>query len=142
MMREWLESQVGELYPESLVFANVTEKTAAVAALTKWTASECELTVAAIKPGWASRQFFRYIADLAFLANDCKRVTANISANNRKSWRAVERAGFTLEGVKRQAAEDGSDVRVYGMLKEECKWLHQPDHKEWHKECRDSLGVV
>lgn len=128
--RWWLEQQIGPLHKESLVIATINDKTAAVAALTKWSETDCELTVAAIKPGWATRSFFAYIADLVFEQNGCLRCTAKIAESNRKSWRAVERAGFQLEGVMRKAHDTGEDLRIYGMLKEECKWAHQPVPEE------------
>jgi len=42
---------------------------------------------------------------------------------NMRARRLVEGAGFVLEGLVRSAAPDGGDVLIYGMLKEECRWV-------------------
>lgn len=57
----------------------------------------------------------------------CRRMTALVARNNKRSRRFVERLGFKLEGVKRAALPDGRDQFIYGLLKKECRWI---DHEQ------------
>lgn len=52
-----------------------------------------------------------------------RRVSAVIAAGNTRSQRFVRRMGATLEGTMREAAKDGSDLLLFGMLRRECRWL-------------------
>lgn len=58
-----------------------------------------------------------------FLQLGCRRVTANVASNNHKSKRLVERLGFKHEGTLRENVGEGIDMLVYGMLREECRWI-------------------
>jgi RimJ/RimL family protein N-acetyltransferase len=83
----------------------------------------CELSVVIDHPRILSRQVLAYIASYVFRTLGCRRCETEIDVANERSWHNVERLGFTREGTKRGAARDGGDVYLYGMLKEECKWL-------------------
>jgi RimJ/RimL family protein N-acetyltransferase len=72
---------------------------------------------------WCSRDFLRAIFYYPFRQLTCVRMTAPMSANNAAARRFVEKLGFVLEGTLRKAWPDGSDEVVYGLLKEDCKWL-------------------
>ncbi|HXV24190.1 MAG TPA: GNAT family protein [Alphaproteobacteria bacterium] len=86
-------------------------------------AGDIELVIAADSPRWASREVFFAAFAYPFLQLGCRRVTARVPVANRRARRLVEGAGFTLEGLMRSAAQDGSDVLIYGMLKGECCWV-------------------
>lgn len=66
----------------------------------------------------ALRAFFLY----PFKTLGCKRVTAIIHKRNKVARHFVERLGFRLEGVMKEALKDG-DACIYGMTKNECKWV-------------------
>ena len=53
----------------------------------------------------------------------CRRVTGLVHDNNHDARRFDEHLGFKQEGVLRKAAPDGDDMIVYGMLREECRWI-------------------
>jgi ribosomal protein S18 acetylase RimI-like enzyme len=53
----------------------------------------------------------------------CRRVTVYVASNNAKSRRFVERLGFKQEGTIRQFVDRDIDLLVYGLLREECRWL-------------------
>ena len=72
---------------------------------------------------WCSRAFLRDIFYYPFHQLTCKRITAPMSVNNTVARAFVEKLGFVQEGVLRKAWPDGSDEVVYGLLKEDCKWL-------------------
>lgn len=69
-------------------------------------------------------EIFRY----PFRQLGVKRVTARVRAKNAVARKLVEQAGFVLEGVVRQALPGGEDCCIYGMLREECRWLRAGIH--------------
>lgn len=69
-----------------------------------------------------TRMFLRAIFYYPFLQLHCGRITVLIDDNNLKSIRLVEHAGFVREGCLRRA-RPGGDVYLYGMVREDCRWL-------------------
>jgi hypothetical protein len=65
------------------------------------------------------RKFFAY----PFLQLGCDRVTGLVAASNHVARKFDEHLGFVQEGVMRKGMADGTDMVVYGMLREECRWL-------------------
>jgi hypothetical protein len=53
----------------------------------------------------------------------CKRVTGLVPARNEVAARFDEHLGFIYEGRIRQVLPNGDDLLVYGMLREECRFL-------------------
>src|SRR5262249_34114191 len=86
-------------------------------------AGDIEVVIAAGAPRWAAREVFFTAFAYPFLQLGCRRVTARVPVSNLRARRLVEGAGFTLEGLMRSAAHDGSDVLIYGILKQECRWV-------------------
>lgn len=50
-------------------------------------------------------------------------LSAAIEDSNAKSLNLCARWGFSIEGRLREAASDGGDVIIMGMLKRECRFL-------------------
>lgn len=61
--------------------------------------------------------------DYPFNQLGLKRLTALVREDNRDSRRLVEHLGFVREGLMRRVCTDGANVIVYGMLREECRWV-------------------
>lgn len=80
--------------------------------------------VAAI-PGanWLSKDFLYRCFAYPFIQLKCNRVTGLVRVDNLQAQKFDENLGFVREGVLRKAATDGTDMIIYGMLKEECRWL-------------------
>lgn len=78
--------------------------------------------VAAIGKSWLNRTFLWVAFDYPFNQLKCKRVTGMVPSKNVQAQRFDEHLGFVREGVKRRAWK-GDDLIIYGMLKEECRWL-------------------
>lgn len=72
--------------------------------------------------GWLSRGFLRLVFAYIWQQLGCRRITGRIHEDNVDALHASMRLGFVREGRMRQAAPDGRDVLVYGMLKEECRY--------------------
>ena len=90
---------------------------------THFTGIDCHISIGAVSPLWATRRNFVHIFECPFVHWGCARLTAVISKKNYRSRKLCEGTGFKLEGNKRKAFQDGTDALIYGMLKEECKWL-------------------
>ena len=54
-------------------------------------------------------------------------VSYSVTGRTDNAEKFLQRLGFTLEGVRREAARlpDGPrDIKLYGMLRRECRWLN------------------
>ena len=79
----------------------------------------------AAEPGklWLTREYlFRSFA-YPFLQLKCHRVTGLVRVDNLAAQKLDEHLGFVREGVLRRGASDGTDMIIYGMLRDECRWL-------------------
>lgn len=56
---------------------------------------------------------------------------ASIAASNADSLRWTRHCGFTHEGTKRKAGAGGEDILIFGLLKEECRFLSGPAPDIW-----------
>lgn len=72
---------------------------------------------------WLTRRFlgecFRYI----FLKLGCERCTVLVADSNTRSQKFVTQLGYVYEGTMRRFLPEGEDCHVFGMLREECRWL-------------------
>lgn len=86
-------------------------------------ASIC-MHVAAV-PGkrWMTREFLWRCFAYPFLQLNCNRVTGLVRVDNLVAQKFDEHLGFVREGLIRKGCTDGTDMILYGMLKEECRWL-------------------
>jgi len=80
--------------------------------------------VAAV-PGrrWMTRDYLYRCFAYPFLQVKCNRITGLVREDNLDAQRFDEHLGFKREGLIRRGANDGSNLILYGMLKEECRWL-------------------
>lgn len=72
---------------------------------------------------WANRRFIFACFDYPFNQLKCYRVTAVVCISNSNAVKLVLKLGFKLEGRLRKAFPSGEDALLFGMLKEECRWL-------------------
>jgi RimJ/RimL family protein N-acetyltransferase len=90
----------------------------------QYTGPGISMHVAAI-PGkrWMTRDYLFRTFAYPFIQLNCFRITGLVRTDNLDAQRFNEHLGFKREGLLRRACEDGTDMIVYGMLKEECRWL-------------------
>lgn len=72
---------------------------------------------------WLTRDFLYRCFAYPFIQLECNRVTGLVRIDNFAAQKFDEHLGFVREGVIRKGATDGTDFILYGMLKEECRWL-------------------
>jgi RimJ/RimL family protein N-acetyltransferase len=78
----------------------------------------------ALEAGWSlSRNQIQIAFAYPFEQLECQRITGTIRADNFPAQRLAEKLGFVQEGRMRCACKDGTDMIVYGMLRDECRWI-------------------
>lgn len=72
---------------------------------------------------WCIPSTLRALFHYPFVQIGCARMTT-ITGRKNKSARAMDlKLGFKLEGVARRAIFGTEDAIIYGMLREECRWV-------------------
>lgn len=94
-----------------------------------YTTNNLAMHVAAT-PGkhWLNRRFLRAAFAYPFLQLRVDRVTGVVPDSNAQAKKFDEHLGFIREGVIRRGSHDGSDLIIYGMLREECRFLEMKDN--------------
>ena len=82
---------------------------------------EGKLTVLVLDPRCLSRRALRAIFTALF--SQAKRLTAEVEPDNRRALRQVQRLGFCYEGYHPLGLEGVRDTIIYGMLREDCRYL-------------------
>lgn len=82
-----------------------------------------EISIASVGGRWLTRPFLRLVFGNPFLEWGMRRVGSSIATDNHKSIRFCEHLGFKREGCLRQAAPNGQDLLLYGLLESECRYL-------------------
>lgn len=72
---------------------------------------------------WATPGFIRAMFDYPFRQLECRRVSAPVQDGNVAAVEFLTRLGFSLEGRQRQYYANGADRLLFGILKEECRWI-------------------
>ena len=74
-------------------------------------------------PNWVHPGVLYYMFAVPFYIFGVNRITLTAIENNKPSITWINDLGFTYEGSLRMAVEGKYDKHLYGMLKDECKWL-------------------
>lgn len=86
-----------------------------------------QMSCAATSRHWLSSKVLGSIFRYPFKQLECARVTALTPSKNVHTRQFLERLGFVQEGVMRRGFGN-DDCVVYGMLREECKWMREDNH--------------
>lgn len=84
---------------------------------------DIEMSGAFDTPRWCLPQTLRDLFAYPFIQLGCARMTTITGRKNKRARSADERLGFRLEGVARRALDGKQDAMIYGMLREECRWI-------------------
>ncbi|WP_276200284.1 GNAT family protein [Chelatococcus sp. XZ-Ab1] len=126
---DWAEKCIGITFrDDAKVIARVVGgDLRAVVVFDRFSATDCLLHVASSGNGrWFSRELAIRAMAYPFLQCGLPRITAIISEHNAESLRITRKFGFVEEGRMRKAGEHGEDELLFGLLREECRWL--PEH--------------
>lgn len=119
-----LASHVRDFYPCTAIGVRKGDKLIAGFVYNVYTGPSIDVTVASVDPSWTKRRdvvhaLFAY----PFLQLGCIRLGCIVSAGNKRAQKLGEGLGFKLEGRMRFGYDGVNDGLMYGMLREECKWL-------------------
>lgn len=82
-----------------------------------------EMTIASVDRAWCTRHNLNHLFAYPFIHLGVKRVQATCGRKAKRVRRFLERLGFKLEGIMREASPSGGDMAHYSMLKPECMWI-------------------
>jgi RimJ/RimL family protein N-acetyltransferase len=85
--------------------------------------ADIHVQIASDNPHWCQRKILRYIFNYVFIELDCARITAIIKEGNKSSVKLCAGLGFKREGVIRRGYDGKTNALVYGMLKDQCRWI-------------------
>ena len=74
------------------------------------------------------RKHIKYVFDYGFNQLKCGRMTAVCRNGYERNERILSGTGWTKEGIVRKVMKiknEFVDAAVYGMLKDECKWIRK-----------------
>jgi RimJ/RimL family protein N-acetyltransferase len=72
---------------------------------------------------WLNKDFLFRAFAYPFIQLKCNRITGLVRVDNIDAQIFDEKLGFKKEGLVRKGSDDGTDMILYGMLKEECRWI-------------------
>jgi RimJ/RimL family protein N-acetyltransferase len=125
-VRKWVAERVGEDDFEDGVAIGLEEDGEIIAGVvyTMFTQAGVTAHIAAV-PGrrWMTRDFLWRIFAYPFIQLKCNRISGLVRADNLEAQKFDEHLGFKREGLLRRACTDGTDMILYGMLREECRFL-------------------
>jgi len=88
---------------------------------------QIEASIAATSQRWASRSVLHTLFAYPFLQVGAHRLLVQCSYANKKAMKMNRQLGFTEEGRLRQLYAP-HDAILWGMLKDECKWIKGQDN--------------
>jgi RimJ/RimL family protein N-acetyltransferase len=90
-----------------------------------YTKIDIEMHVAAVEGArWMNRRFLGEVFRYPFEQLGVHRITGLVPANNARAAAFDEHIGFQLEGRVRERLPGGEDVLIYGMIRDECRFLN------------------
>lgn len=124
---KWVGERIGELeFSPGAIGIGLEENGELIAGVvfSMYTKASISMHVAAI-PGkrWMTKEYLWRVFAYPFIQLNCNRVTGFVREDNLVAQKFDEHIGFKREGLIRKGAVDGTNFILYGMLKEECRWL-------------------
>ena len=120
----WLQQRIPDMafgpQTKCIAFFEPGKGIKAVLAFFNYRGTGMEIAFAA-DGAWARRDLMAQGMRYPF-AVGCNRVTALARKDNRKVRKFLTQCGFKQEGKLRRAAEDGSDLFIYGLLEHEFRF--------------------
>lgn len=86
---------------------------------------DIEVSIAADDPSWAHPAILRRLFSYPFNQLGVIRLTCIIGRKNKRCRRFSEGLGWKLEGVVRRAYDGHQDACLYGMLRQDARFLEE-----------------
>lgn len=81
------------------------------------------ISVAVADKSAVTRSNIAKMFEFPFKIQGCRRITNVVDSINTESLETTRKLGYTLEGIMRKSSLTGNDLHIFGMLREECKWI-------------------
>jgi len=125
--KDWLGDQFGYNYEgEYTTIANLDRhgNILCVVLYAHWLESGCEMVIASTGPRWATKDFMYAAFAYPFIQAGKARVTFIVEDNNLKCLKLCHKLGARVEGKVRKWFGENDGI-VFGLLKEECKYIKE-----------------
>jgi RimJ/RimL family protein N-acetyltransferase len=87
---------------------------------------EVQIACSIDHPRFLTRRLLRAIFTTLF--SQAVRLTAFVRPDNEAGIKIMRHLGFQQEGYVRLAVEGRWDAMLFGMVRDECRYLEEPDH--------------
>lgn len=88
-----------------------------------YTTRDIHMHVAGVGSHWLNRRFIGEVFRYIFHQLGCRRCTGLVARSNEHAQQFDLKLGFMYEGVLRAHLPNDEDAFIFGMLREECRWL-------------------
>jgi RimJ/RimL family protein N-acetyltransferase len=124
-VKRWVGKRVGisEFGPSVALGVMRGDELIAGVVYNNYRETNIEATIASSTPKWCTRGVLRGIFWYPFCQLNMGRLTAITESTNQPVRAFLCHLGFREEGTMRRAFRAGADAVIYGMLREECRWL-------------------
>lgn len=95
---------------------------------TRFMGHDIEVSTAADDARWATRRNLDHLFGYPFRQLDCVRMTAVTSEANVRTRKFLQGIGFKEEGRARKGWDGQLDAIIFGILKDECRFLRTPEN--------------
>lgn len=121
----WAEDELGHSLPRPAVGIGIVDGTEPIGAVVYhgYQGHMIEASIATTSPKWCQRHVLRALFWYPFRQLGVERFQAVTSKHNKRARRMLERLGFKYEGMARKGYVNGTDAAIYGMLRDECRWI-------------------
>jgi len=123
-VRAWVAKRIGirGFGPSTAIGVQKDGQLIAGAVFHDYRDGQIESSLAAISPKWATRSVLYSLFAYPFIQVGANRLLVTCDESNDKAMKMNDQLGFHPEGILRQMYYP-NDAIVWGMLKDECKWL-------------------
>jgi RimJ/RimL family protein N-acetyltransferase len=122
----WVAQRIDEQRFEGAIGIGLEEDGELIAGVVfnMYTGPSICMHVAAV-PGrrWMTREYLWRCFAYPFVQLGCHRITGLVRVDNLEAQKFDEHLGFKREGLLRRACDDGTDMILYGMLRDECVYI-------------------
>lgn len=87
------------------------------------TSFDAHVTVFSVRPDVWTRQTVEEVFAYLFDHLGVARITCLSSKKNKRSRKTIEGLGFRHEGTLKKGLDGNRDAIVYGMTREQCRWI-------------------